>query len=204
MRYLLLSFTSSPLHRDVDFDKFAEQPSQDFFCPVSYEVLLEPQLTSCCGNHLSLEAATRLQKEGKPCPTCDGEQWQCMLDKNHRRKVHKVRVCCWYKEKGCEWVGELKRHAASCEMRPWVCDYCQTYEEGEGKHWSTCPKFPESCPNGCEVSRIQRCHMEQHRSVCCLEPVTCEMKELGCNVVFPRKELDTHMKESGLQHLGQN
>lgn len=132
---------------------------------------------------------------------CDGEQWQCMLDKNHRRKVHKVRVCCWYKEKGCEWVGELKRHAASCEMRPWVCEYCQTYEEGEGKHWSTCPKFPESCPNGCEVSRIQRCHMEQHRSVCCLEPVACEMKELGCNVVFPRKELDTHMKESGLQHL---
>ena len=43
--------------------------------------------------------------------------------------------------------------------------------------------------------------MDQHRSVCCLEPVACEMKELGCNVVVPRKELAAHMKESGLQHL---
>ena len=43
--------------------------------------------------------------------------------------------------------------------------------------------------------------MEQHRSVCPLEPVACEMKEFGCSVVLPRKELVRHMKESELQHL---
>ena len=43
--------------------------------------------------------------------------------------------------------------------------------------------------------------MEQHRSVCSLEPVACEMKEFGCSVVVPRKELATHMRESELQHL---
>ena len=43
--------------------------------------------------------------------------------------------------------------------------------------------------------------MEQHRSVCPLEPVACEMKEFGCSVVVPRKELATHMRESELQHL---
>ena len=43
--------------------------------------------------------------------------------------------------------------------------------------------------------------MEQHHSVCPLEPVACEMKEFGCSVVVPRKELATHMKESALQHL---
>ena len=113
-----VSFTISPLHRDVDFDKFAEEPSQDFFCPVSLELLLEPQLTSCCGIHLSLGTATKLKNEGKPCPQCDSEQWQYMLDKKHRRKVHKVGVCCWYKKKGCEWTGELnevKLHVTSCE-----------------------------------------------------------------------------------------
>ena len=75
------------------------------------------------------------------------------------------------------------------------------YEEGEGKHWPTCLKFPEPCPNMCEVGSVERCNMEQHLSVCPLEPVACEMKEFGCSVVVPRKELARHMRESELQHL---
>ena len=189
-----------------DFD-FVDRPSQDFFCPVSLELLLEPQLTSCCGHHLSIEVVTRLLREGKACPMCNGEQWSAVLDKYHRRKVHEVRVRCWHKDNGCGWVGEingLKRHADSCELRPWECKYCGlkcTYGEGEGKHWPTCHKFPEPCPNSCEVVSVERCNMEQHHSVCSLEPVACEMKEFGCSVVVPRKELATHMKESELQHL---
>ena len=192
------------MQRDYDF---VERPSQDFFCPVSLELLLEPQLTSCCGHHLSRDAATRLQREGKACPMCNGQGWNVVLDKYHRRRVHEVRVRCPYKGSGCDWVGEvngLKAHADSCAKRPWECEYCGlkcTYGEGEGKHWPTCRKFPEPCPNGCEVGSVERCNVEQHRSVCSLEPVACEMKEFGCSAVVPRKELATHMRESELQHL---
>ncbi|CAI8002704.1 TNF receptor-associated factor 6 [Geodia barretti] len=192
---------------EKEFD-FEERPSQDFFCPVSLELLLEPQQTSCCGNHLSLEVATRLRREaGKACPVCNGEQWSAMPDKYHRRKVHEIRVRCWNKDSGCGWVGEvneLKRHAVSCDKRPWECEYCGlkcTVGEGEGKHWPHCHKFPEPCPNGCEVGSVERCGMEQHLSVCPLEHVACEMKEFGCSVVVPRRELATHMRESELQHL---
>ena len=189
-----------------DFD-FVERPSQDFFCPVSFELLTEPQQTSCCGHHLSPATATRLQMEGKPCPICNGKQWSAVLDKYHRRRVHEVRVRCWHKNNGCKWVGEvsqLKQHDNSCKKRPWECKYCAMkckYGEGEGKHWPVCLKFPEPCPNRCEVGTVERCSMEQHRSVCSLEPVACEMKEFGCNVVVPRKELAIHMRESELQHL---
>ena len=197
---------NQPLFPEKEFD-FVERPSQDLFCPVSLELLLEPQLTSCCGHHLSLEVANRLQKEGKSCPVCNGEQWSAVLDKYHRRRVHEVRVRCWNKDSGCGWVGEvneLRRHAVSCEKRLWECEYCGlkcTYGEGEGNHWPECLKFPEPCPNGCEVGSVERCGMEQHHSVCPLEPVACEMKEFGCSVVVPRKELATHMRESELQHL---
>ena len=195
-----------PPFPEREFD-FVKQPSQDFFCPVSLELLLEPQLTSCCGNHLSQEVVTRLRREGKNCPVCNGEQWSAVLDKYHRRKAHGVRVRCWNKDSGCGWVGEvkeLKRHAVSCEKRPWECEYCGlkcTYGKGEGNHWPECPKFPEPCPNGCEVGSVERCRVEEHRSVCPLEPVACEMKEFGCSVMVPRKELVTHMRESELQHL---
>ena len=197
-----------PMQKESQSDfHFVERPSQDLFCPVSFELLLEPQLTSCCGHHLSLEVATRLRKEGKPCPLCNGEQWQYMLDKNCRRKVHQVSVLCWHSGNGCGWVGgicELEKHAHSCEKRPWTCKYCQVefpYGEGGEKHWPTCPKFPEPCPNSCGVGSVERCNMEQHRSKCSLEPVACEMKEFGCSVVVPRKELARHMRESELQHL---
>ena len=195
---------SMPMERDYDF---VERPSQDFFCPVSLELLLEPQQLSCCGNHLSLEAATRLQREGKPCPMCNEQEWNVVLDKYHRRRVHEVRVRCPHKGSGCDWVGEvngLKGHADSCAKRPWECEYCGlkcTYGEGEGKHWLTCRKFPEPCPNGCEVGSVERCNVEQHHSVCSLELMACEMKEFGCSVVVPRKDLATHMRESELQHL---
>ena len=112
-----------------------------------------------------------------------------------------------HKGNGCGWVGGicgLKKHASLCEKRPWTYKYCQVefaYGEGGEKHWPTCPKFPEPCPNSCEVGSVEKCNMEQHRSECSLEPVACEMKEFGCSVVVPRRELARHMRESELQHL---
>ena len=144
-----LAAGDQPSFPEKEFD-FVERPSQDFFCPVSFELLLEPQQTSCCGNHFSLEVANRLRREGKACPVCNGEQWSAMLDKYHRRKVHEVRVRCWNKDRGCGWVGEvndLKRHDGSCDKRPWECEYCGlkcTYGEGEGKHLPECVTSSQS------------------------------------------------------------
>ena len=196
--------TRSADQRDYDF---VEQPSQDFFCPVTLEFLLDPQLTSCCGHHLSLEASSRLQREGKACPLCSETGWSTVLDKFHRRRVHELRVRCPHKGSGCDWVGEVnsvERHAGCCPKRAWECQYCGlkcTYGEGEGEHWPTCSNFPEPCPNGCEVGSVERCNVEQHRSVCSLEPMCCEMREFGCSAVVPRKDLATHMRKSELQHL---
>ena len=190
--------------RDYDF---VERPSQDFFCPVTLELLLEPQLTSCCGHHLSLEASSRLQREGKACPLCSETGWSTVLDKFHSRKVHELRVRCPHRASGCDWVGEVngvERHAGCCPKRAWECQYCGLkcmYGEGEGEHWPTCSKFPEPCPNGCGVGSVERCNVEQHHSVCSLEPVCCEMREFGCSAVVPRKDLPMHMRESELQHL---
>ena len=203
---ILSAEDNQPRSAGQDYD-FVERPSQDFFCPVTLELLLEPQLTSCCGHHLSPEASTRLLREGKACPLCNETGWSAMLDKFHRRKVHELRVRCPHRGSGCDWVGEVngvERHAGCCPKRAWECQYCGlkcTYGEGEGQHWPTCSKFPEPCPNGCEVGSVERCNVEQHRSVCSLEPVCCEMREFGCSAVVPRKDLATHMRESELQHL---
>ena len=102
-----------------EFD-FVERPSKDFFCPVTFELLLDPHLTACCGNHLSQRAVSRLKREGNPCPICKKPSLATMLDKFHRRRVQAVQVRCPHTPGGCEWVGEvgeLSQHIQSCPIR---------------------------------------------------------------------------------------
>ena len=101
---------------EVDYD-FVKRPSEEFFCPVTLGLLLEPHLTSCCGNHLSEEAVSRLKRDNMPCPVCKEPELVTMSDKFYRRKVCEIKVYCPHKAGGCEWVGEigdLKKHTDSC------------------------------------------------------------------------------------------
>ena len=104
---------------------FVEQPSENFFCPVTYGLLLQPHLTACCGKHLSQEAAMKiqgettiwLQGEGGACPLCNMPDFVTLQDKCFLRKVKKLRVFCRHKERGCKWQGELfdlDHHLQSC------------------------------------------------------------------------------------------
>jgi hypothetical protein len=84
---------------------FVEQPSDDFFCPVTTGVLLQPHLTSCCGNHISEEAASRIQREGGACPLCKKKDWSTMFSKHFQRQVNSLRVFCRHEDRGCGWQG---------------------------------------------------------------------------------------------------
>ena len=99
---------------------FVEEPSDDFFCPVTLVLLLQPHLTSCCGNHLSEESVTRIQREGGSCPLCKSLDWSTMLDRHFQRQVKLLRVFCQYKDRGCLWQGELTafhHHVQNCPMK---------------------------------------------------------------------------------------
>ena len=199
-------YEASTEAKKPDYD-FVEEPSQDFFCPVTLELLTDPHLTMCCGNHLSQEAANRLKRDGKPCPMCKDPQLYTVPNKHYRRKVNEIKVCCPHKKSGCEWVGgvnEVKQHSDSCPKRPWQCQYCEfesTYEVGMNEHLPVCTKYPLECPNSCEVGSVPRCDLEAHLMVCPLQPVMCEYAEVGCDVKVPRRDLGRHMEEGQQQHL---
>lgn len=120
-----ISHTISISEQDYDF---VERPSQDFYCPVTHDLLLQPHLTACCGKHLSEDTARMIKEVGGPCPMCRDTNLTTILDKNHRRKLYEHRVFCHNKKWGCKWQGELsdyvKRHIKSCPMKiapfsPW-------------------------------------------------------------------------------------
>ena len=186
--------------------EFVEQPSEEFFCPVTFELLLNPHQTTCCGHHLSEKAVNRLQRESKPCPMCKESKLITMPDKFFKRKASAVLIRCPYKESECEWVGEVggrKQHIAACPKRPWECEHCDftsTFDVGI-QHIEQCTKYPVPCPNKCEVGMVPRCDVEKHRTDCSLESVACEFAEVGCSVKVARRDLKRHMEESQQQHL---
>ena len=195
--------TDSPDQTDFDF---VERPSEDFFCAVTFELLLDPHQTTCCGNHLSEKAVRRLQRDGKPCPMCKEPQLTTVQDKFHRRKVKAVQVRCPHKASGCEWVGEaggLRQHVDSCPKCPWKCQYCEFAStcDAQVNHEEICMYYPTPCSNKCEVGTVPRCDVEDHRKKCPLEIVSCEFADVGCSVKIARRDLKKHMEESQQQHL---
>ena len=111
--------SDQPQPPERDFS-FVERPSEDFFCPVTYGLVLQPHLTACCGKHLSQDAATRIQGGGGACPLCNEPHLNTMLDKRFRRQVNELRMFCCHEDRGCRWQGELsdlERHVQSCLMK---------------------------------------------------------------------------------------
>ena len=99
----------------------------------------------------------------------------------------------------------LATHLANdCLRRPYSCKYCQlksTYEEICDKHTGVCTKYPVPCPNKCQTDSLERGKLQQHIRECPLQEIDCELKELGCNVKVPRKDISKHMEESTQSHL---
>ena len=107
----------SPRSQAAESYEFVEQPPTNFFCPVTKALLVQPQLTSCCGKHLSLDAVNRIQKEGEACPLCGTPTLAAKLDRNFQHQVNSLWVFCPKKSKGCGWRGkidDLDLHSLAC------------------------------------------------------------------------------------------
>ena len=196
--------TLEPRQQEYDF---LEEPPPEYFCPVTFGVLHDPKQTECCGHHLSGSVVTRLQREGKPCPLCNDPNFTVISDKYFKRKMGELKVRCSYKRNGCTWEGELgnlDQHSKSCPKRPWQCQYCDfrgTYDIGTTDHFPNCTKYPEPCPNQCDIGTVPHCEMEKHLTECPLQLVECEFAQAGCRERIPRQDLSRHMEEGAQRHL---
>ena len=112
---------------------FLETPEDEYFCPVTFNLLLKPNLTSCCGNHISDEAKNELMKTDKPCPICKKTEWNASLNKRFQREVRLLLVFCPNRVRGCGFmttIAELSKHMKQCSHKD-----SQLTTTGVGKVW---------------------------------------------------------------------
>ena len=173
---------SSPSSAE-EFD-FIEEPSRDFFCPVTLDLLREPHQTLCCGNHISPEAITTLQESGKPCPLCKKAGLKTLPDQFFKRQVNALKVYCPHKSAGCPWVGELvdlEQHLSAgsaegeCKFEEIACEF---------GHVGCTAKLPRA-----KVADHKRERVEEHLSMAVQTIATLQQQ---------MKQLAAHLKPESL------
>ena len=140
--------------------EFVEKPSEEYFCPVTFELLIDPVQTNfCCGNHLSRAVAEQLQAQGKPCPLCKKAPLKTTDDRFFKRKVRQLKVRCHNKSAGCRCVGELGELGNHLNL---------------GSLEGQCDFVEFECPLKCGQI-LQRRNVEEHKSNdCAKRPFSCD------------------------------
>ena len=125
-------------------------PPDDVVCPICLDIVVEPHLLTCCGQHLCKGCSKDLI--GSPCPLCRDISHQIVPDRYFERNIlNCLPVCCEKFEEGCKWEGELGARA---------------------KHMATCPCVEENCPYQCDA-KCMRKSLNIHKLLCQRRPHQC-------------------------------
>ncbi len=122
--------------KNTDYE-FVDTVPEKLTCSICTNVLSDPRLTECCGQHFCQKCLQSwLKPRNKTCPHCRTVNFAHILDKSVTREINKLKVRCSHHEEGCEWVGELgdlQTHLDSkqgCAYEQVDCPYgCMTLDE---------------------------------------------------------------------------
>ena len=117
--------TMSAQHKELErggYDcEFVKPPPTEFHtqCRICLQILRNPQLISCCGNHFCLSCIEPIKVQGKNCPLCNCSEYTVVHDKGLERTIKEFKVHCVHydAESGCQWTGELQQldeHLKQC------------------------------------------------------------------------------------------
>ena len=99
---------------------------------------------------------------------------------------------------------ELQNHCDyECQLRIVKCKYCAAtvqYKEFEN-HYKICLEFPLLCPNKCLKTLIRKELKSHIEKECPNTLISCPYKEMGCEVLSKRSELQKHEKTFESKHF---
>ena len=184
--------------------EFISEITDDISCSICLSVLVQPNLTDCCGNHFCQVCIARVKEDGRPCPLCQEPSFTTMLNKALSRKLNQLDVKCPNTSEGCSWIGEFgkvdKHVQDNCEFFEVLCDFgC-----GENiirryllEHKSkACKLRPFTCEH-CQLLNTWLTITQHHYPVCDKYPVPCPNQ---CDVgEIERKQLEDHLSICPLQ-----
>ena len=188
---------------------FVTEPLKNRFCPVCFELLIDPFLNDC-GHHLCRQCRTQLLADGKKeCPECREPNVlpSARLNKFLQREINDLKVRCQHHREGCRWTGEVRDLQSHLDPVKRKCNYIllpcsfgcrKRIRSGAMREHkkSSCTKRQMSCQY-CSYFSSYDIVTAKHLPICLQVPVTCpnNCKEKR----LKRKQLRAHIDECPLQ-----
>ena len=63
---------------------------ENYSCPICFDILQEPYLTECCGQHFCADCIAKVKQRVDRCPYCQTEPLIGITNKNFKRHLRKM------------------------------------------------------------------------------------------------------------------
>ncbi len=186
---------------DKQFEyKYIKEVSPKYNCSICTDILTDPILTECCGQHFCKACIEKWFREGeKSCPICRRNNFLHFLDKSKLRDIEELEVECPNKQYGCQeniTRGSLKEHLATKCTHGTVectnkCDDIMFRKDLQEHLKEHCQKRQINCQycneNGC-YTKMTTTHLPS----CTHYPMECPNNCQQADIIM-RKDLQQHL-----------
>ena len=170
-----------------------------------FAVLREPHQVTCCGYAFCQACIDKVKKDNKPHSCCKSDRYDKFEDKRLKQSLCEFKVCCTFKQQGCQWVGELgqlddhlnhnpiqQNQLKGCQFAHTMCYHCSRFFQrcSMQVHQCECPWRPFSCEFCQDFNSNHKDVTTNHWPECCYYPEQCPNK---CGETFQRQSMGNHI-----------
>ncbi len=176
--------------------QFVEAIPVYLICKLCTGVVVDPQMTTCCGVHYCKTCVEKISVQSKPtCPYCR-IQFNHWPDPQVDRRAKQLLVFCTYQKEGCTWSGHLSKLEE--HLKSGRCNYsfvtCSCNDKilvrDLGKHLLRfCPMRLCSCEH-CGTNGTHQFITGKHLEACLEKPTPCPNL---CNSLIKKSKLEEHL-----------
>ena len=186
---------------------FVGDVPEKFDCSICTNILTEPVLTECCGQHFCkrcLEAWLKKEKK-ESCPHCRKIDFKYIKSLPIQREINSLNIYCHNRNHGCDKpfpCGTLEEHLAICGFVEVLCtnDCGATLfrKDLEQHRQQRCPQRKVQCKL-CGVTGAYKNITTNHQTICPDMLVTCPLQ---CGALrIKRKNLQSHKHKCPLESV---
>ncbi len=181
--------------------KYIKKVSAKYNCSICTDVLIDPMITECCGQHFCKACLEKWFQEGvKSCPCCRSSSFLHFIDKSILRDIEELQVECPNKQSGCQEKitrGKLKQHLATkcthvtieCTSKCGDIMFRQDLQDHLNEH---CQKREINCQY-CGKKGLYTKITTTHIRTCTHYPIECPNNCQEDDI--KRKDLQQHLNE---------
>lgn len=185
-----------------DLEKNCKKSRQKYCCPrCQVKIQNECVTHAAIINRIISTTKVKCENVKKECP------WVGELSNIQH---HLEKECC-FQIVNCTFEHcqeKMERHTLSihgeiCGYKPVTCEYCSIIclKLDIANHHGACEKYPVPCPNECSANKMERQTVEDHRTICTKENISCEFLTFGCNFETARGNMPAHDNNASQYHL---